>query len=62
MDLLSPKNNGSAKYMKFNEMKNKIFLDALSKSDAQWDGKQDFFLYGLIPTKKFSLRSYYCLI
>ena len=38
-DLLSPKkNNYSAKYIKFNAMKNKIFLDALSKSDARWDG------------------------
>ena len=33
----------SAKYIKFNKMKNKIFLDALSKSDARWDGKQNFF-------------------
>ena len=28
-------------------MKNKIFLDALSKSNARWDGKQEFFLFGL---------------
>ena len=35
--------NGSDKCIKFNEMKNKIFLDALSKSDARWDGKQEFF-------------------
>ena len=34
------------KYIKFNEIKNKIFLDALSKSDARWDGKQEYFLYG----------------
>ena len=37
----------SAKYIKFNEIKNKIFLDALLKSDARWDGKQEIFLYGL---------------
>ena len=35
--------NCSAKYIKFNEIKNKIFLDALAKSDARWDGKQEFF-------------------
>ena len=46
MDLLSPKNNNcSAKYIKFNEIQNKIFLDALSKSDARWDGKQEKFFY-----------------
>ena len=35
-------------------MKNEIFVEALSKSDARWDGKQDFFLFGLIcnPTNK----------
>ena len=37
MDLLLPQNN---------EIKNKIFHDALSKSDARWDGKEEFFLYG----------------
>ena len=31
----------SAEYIIFNEIKNKIFLDALSKSDARWDGKQE---------------------
>ena len=29
------RNNCSAKYVKFNEIKNKIFLDALSKSNAR---------------------------
>ena len=29
-------------------MINKNFLDALSKTDARWDGKQEFFLFGLI--------------
>ena len=50
MNLLSPKKiNCSAKYIKFNEIKSKVFLDALSKSDARWDRKQDFFyLYGLM--------------
>ena len=44
MNLLSPKTiHCSAKCIKFNEIKNKIFLDALSKSDARWDGKQEFF-------------------
>ena len=44
MDMLSPKTiNCSAKYIKFIEMKNKIFLDALSKSYARWDGKQELF-------------------
>ena len=44
MDLLSAKTiNCSAKYIKFNEIENKIFLDALSKSDALWDGKQEIF-------------------
>ena len=33
----------SAKYIKFNETKNEIFLDALLKNDARWDGKQEFF-------------------
>ena len=28
---------------KFNKVKNKNFLDALSKSDARWNGKKDFF-------------------
>ena len=32
-----------SKYIKFNEMKNKIFLDALCKSEARWDGKQELF-------------------
>ena len=36
MGLLSPKKiNHSAKYIKFNDIENKIFLDALSKSDAR---------------------------
>ena len=35
----------SAKYIKFNEMKNRFFLDALSKSDVRLDRKQDIFLY-----------------
>jgi len=49
MDLLSPKKiNCSAKYINFNEIKNKFFLDALSKSDARWDGKQENFLHGLL--------------
>jgi len=49
MDLLSPKKiNCSAKYINFNEIKNKFFFDALSKSDARWDGKQENFLYGLL--------------
>ena len=26
-------------------MKNKIFLDALSKSNGHWDGKHEIFLY-----------------
>ena len=37
----------SAKYIKFNEIRNNFFLDALSKSDAHWQGKQELFLYGL---------------
>ena len=41
MDLLRRKTiNCSAKYIKFDEMKNQIFLDALSKIDARWDRKQ----------------------
>ena len=28
-------------------MKNKFFLDALSESDARWDGKQEIVLFGL---------------
>ena len=32
------------KYIKFND---KFFLDELFKSDARWDGKKDFFIYGL---------------
>ena len=49
MDLLSPKKtNSSAKFIKFNDIKNENFLDALFKSDARWDGKQEIFLYGLI--------------
>ena len=28
-------------------MKNKFFLDALSKRDVRCDGKQEFFLHGL---------------
>ena len=28
-------------------MKYKIFLDALSKSDSRWDGKQEFFYMAL---------------
>ena len=44
MVLLLPKKiNGSDKYIKFNEIKNKIFLDALAKSDARWDGKQEYY-------------------
>ena len=44
MNLLLPKAvNCSAKYIKINETENKIFLDALSKSDARWDGKQEIF-------------------
>ena len=35
--------NSSAKYIKFNEIRSKIFLDALSKSDARWDEKQELF-------------------
>ena len=31
-------------------MRNKFFLNALSKSGARWDGKQDFFLHGLNDT------------
>ena len=42
--------NCSAKYIRFNEIKNKIFIDALSKSDARCDGKQEFFLYSLSQT------------
>ena len=44
MVLLSQKNNynGSDKYIKFNEIKKK-FLDALAKSDAPWDGKQEYY-------------------
>ena len=30
-----------------NEIRNKIFLDALSKSDERWEGKQENLLYGL---------------
>ena len=45
--------NYSAKYIIFNEIKNKIFLDALSKSDARLDGKQEIFL---IWPKKSSLE------
>ena len=44
--------NCSAKFIKFNEVENKIFLDALFKSDARWDGKQEIFLYGLISIMK----------
>ena len=48
MDLLTPRTiNCSTIFIKFNEMKNKIFLDALSKSDARWDGKQKFFYMAL---------------
>ena len=48
MDLLSPKIICSAKYIKLHQIQwNKIFLDALSKSDARWDGKQDFFYLSL---------------
>ena len=44
MDLLSPKTiNSSVKYIKFNEIKDKIFLDVLAKSDARWDGKQEYY-------------------
>ena len=35
---------------KFNEIKNKIFLDALAKSDARWDGKQEY--YFMWPNSK----------
>ena len=35
--------NGSDKDIKFNEIKNKIFLDALAKNDARWDGKQEYY-------------------
>ena len=49
MNLLPPKTiNCSAKYIKLNEIENKVFLDALSKSNARWDGKQEIFLYGLM--------------
>ena len=34
----------SINYIKFNKMKNKIFLDALVKNDARSKGKQ-YFLY-----------------
>ena len=48
MDLLSPRTtNFNAKYIKFDEIENKIFLDALSKSDPRWDGKQEFFYMAL---------------
>ena len=40
------------KYTKFNEIKNKIFLDALSKSDVRWDGKQEFFYMALSYSDK----------
>ena len=43
--------NCSAKYIKSNEIKNKNFPGELSKSDARWDGKQEFFLIGLIFMK-----------
>ena len=32
-------------------MKSKIFLDALSKSGAHWDGKQEFFYMALLSGK-----------
>ena len=35
--------NGSDKYIKFSEIKNKFFLDALAKSGARWDGKQEYY-------------------
>ena len=35
--------NGSDKYIKFSEIKDKIFLDTLAKSDARWDGKQEYY-------------------
>ena len=48
MDLISPKKiNCSAKYIKFNEIKNKNFLNALSKSDARWDGNMALVSQGL---------------
>ena len=59
MDLFLPKNNCSAKYIKFNEIKNKTFLDALSKSNARLDGNMKYFLYDLKLDKripKMSLR------
>ena len=34
-------------HIKFNKIKNKILLDALFKSDARGDGKQESLLYGL---------------
>ena len=37
----------SVKYIKVNEIENKNVLDAPSKSDARWDGKQDFFYMAL---------------
>ena len=53
MDLLSSKTiNCSAKYI--NKIKNKIFLDALSKSDAHWDGKQEFFNMALVAEVRLS--------
>ena len=44
MDLLLLKTiNFSAKYIKFIEITNTFFLDAFSKSNARWDGKQGIF-------------------
>ena len=39
--------NGSDKYIKFNEIENRIFLDALLKSVACWDRKQEIFYMAL---------------
>ena len=37
--------NCSAKFIKFNEIENKIFFDELSKSDARWTGNKIFFIW-----------------
>ena len=52
--------NGCDKYIKFDEIKNQIFLDALAKSDARWDGKQEY--YFMWPKmQQFMLTDPFCV-
>ena len=48
MNLLSPKNDYiDCQIIKFNKIENKNFLDALFKSDARGDDKQEIFYMAL---------------